>query len=44
VHQQATLLSFNFAAQTVAFLFILMIPLVLLLKTVQINTDIGSAH
>jgi MFS transporter, DHA2 family, multidrug resistance protein len=44
IQQHATMLSFNFTAQTIALLFILMIPLVLLLKTVQIKTDFGSAH
>lgn len=42
--QHSMMLAFNFTAQTVALLFALMIPLVLLLKTVQINLDLTGAH
>lgn len=42
--QQATLIAFNINAQTISILFILMIPLVLSLKTVDIKNDLGSMH
>lgn len=44
LQQQASLLSFNYIAQTVMFLFLFMIPMVLLLKTVAIKPNLPGAH
>jgi DHA2 family multidrug resistance protein len=44
LYQHASMISFTFTAQTISFLFLLMIPLALFLKNVDIKTDLAGAH
>jgi uracil phosphoribosyltransferase len=44
LNQHASMVAFNFLTQTIALVFVLMIPITLLLKTVEIKTSLGDAH